>query len=220
MLTSRMINYAGQVFGTVTVVSWVKGQRWNCVCSCGVRFERSVQSLKMSKNPKCPECERVAKGLSREVADTHRKNTVIGKTFMFLKAIESLDDKGRSYRCVCTVCGADDIKRTANSLKTAASRKNDNSCCTFRKSREEGFTVEDIQLRIAMKQPEKKLPPRLDVDRNRERYVRLKVVARGSSKEMQPFPAYTCAECPNAPECEKAFDAANLRGECAKGVAA
>lgn len=220
MLTSRSRDYSGEVFGSVTVVSWVKGQHWSCVCSCGVQFNRSVQSLKMSKHPKCPECERVAKGLSREVADSNRKNTVIGKTFVFLRAIEALDKKGRTYRCVCTVCGNDEVKRTANSLKSAVTRKNDNSCCTHTKRRDEEFTIEDTQIRQAMNQPAKKLPPRLDVERNRERYVRLKVVARGSPIEMQPFPAYTCSECPTAPDCDKAFDAANLRGECAKGDAA
>lgn len=57
--------------------------------------------------------------------------------------------------------------------------------------------------------------PVLDPVRNRERYVRKKLAVREfHNSELAPFPRYTCAECPYAPQCEHAFTSAALDGAC------
>jgi hypothetical protein len=56
--------------------------------------------------------------------------------------------------------------------------------------------------------------PLLDVERNRERYVRIKLERRSVGLEVMPFAELTCAECPAAPRCEHAFKPFNVNGEC------
>lgn len=58
--------------------------------------------------------------------------------------------------------------------------------------------------------------PQLDPERNRERYVREKLSARSLGLELEPFPAYTCRECPHAPDCWLAFTRNATNGECAE----
>lgn len=75
---------------------------------------------------------------------------------------------------------------------------------------EADFTAEDHAIRIALTDPSPKIPPRLDVERNRERYVRLKL----TKPNLALFPRYTCAECPETPTCRKAFLADAIDGAC------
>jgi hypothetical protein len=60
----------------------------------------------------------------------------------------------------------------------------------------------------------REIVPVLDVERNREAYVRRKLAVVWNNGEMELFPKYTCGGCPYAPRCEEAFKPGTLGGEC------
>lgn len=201
----------GQVLGELTVLyrlgSAGGSPIWVCKCTCGEIVERNTASLTQSKHPKCPKCEQKRKA--------NRWPDLTGKTIVSLRAIELIPErKNRTYLCECTACGKH-VERTQKSLARAERLKIDNRCCIPRKSKDAEFTEEDYQLRAALKQQPKPvvIPDRLDVARNRERYVRLKLAKR-NLVDFHNFAVYTCAECPKAPRCGLAFENYNVNGEC------
>lgn len=136
------------------------------------------------------------------------KETILGsratdlrdKVFGTLTAVRIVgtDPRGRAkWKCRC-VCGQF-VTRAANSLKMAS------SCSRSCPGPKAPKQVPDVSVAPT---------PTLDVDRNRERYVRLKVSERAHGNELRPFPDYTCSECPMAPECVQAFATRNVNGEC------
>lgn len=207
-------NLKGQVLGELTVLYRLgatnKSPIWVCKCSCGEFVERNTASLTQSKHPKCPTCEQKRKA--------NRWPDLTGKTLVSLRAIELLPErKRRAYLCECTACGKQ-VERTQESLVRAERLNIDNRCCLPKNSKDSEFTEEDYKIRAALNAPPKpvEIHERLDVARNRERYVRLKLSARavGDMKAFLSFPEYTCAECPKAPKCEFAFDRFNTDGDC------
>lgn len=111
--------------------------------------------------------------------------------------IVGTDSRGRAkWKCRC-VCGQF-VTRASHSLKEASSCSRS---CPGPKALVQLFEVSAAPT------------PKLDLDRNRERYVRLKVAKR-NLVDLHPFTAYTCAECPSAPSCEFAFENYNVNGDC------
>lgn len=142
---------------------------------------------------------------------------ILGKTFGFLRAVEVV--RSDTYRCVCADCGRDDIVRSRATLQAATKRGSDNRCCIRRRlSADERFTDEDLKIRALLSKREEKAPPRLDVERNRERYVRLKLSVWKVGGGLRLFSDYACSRCNLAPECEKAFAKGNTKTKCVKGT--
>ena len=132
-------------------------------------------------------------------------NDLTGQVFTNLTVIERTGTKHRRavWECRC-VCGAH-IEVASRFLTEGITRRCSHSCPGPKKEAASVPTPMSIVTR-----------PSFDVDRNRERYVRLKLAARSVAldESFRPFSEYTCAECPSAPKCEFAFDGYNTDGDC------
>jgi len=129
-----------------------------------------------------------------------------GQTFGVLRVeSEAPSDGATRWNCVCLVCGAKMILRRSD-----LNHKKGKDRCSLKCGQARAALGPVAEFAPA--------PPRLDPDRNRERYVRIKLELRSVGLEPLPFAELTCAECPEAPRCKSAFKAFNVNGECLESM--
>ena len=95
---SRLVNVAGQRFGRLTALDYVRANdgrgRWRCVCDCGAEVLANSDNLKKMKYG-CRPC-------ADRFASEHRTKDALGQTFGKLTAISKAPGKGRWLcRCEC-----------------------------------------------------------------------------------------------------------------------
>ena len=141
-----------------------------------------------------------------------------GQTFGFLTVVREVEPAaGRARGTVQWLCrcpNGTEVVRTGIKLRSSKNNRcSQGQCaCTVamgfpprRALVEEPTPAEPVQLQVVRT---------LDPERNRERYVRLKLHLRSVGLEPKPFAELTCSECPEAPACASAFDDFNIDGEC------
>lgn len=121
----------GKKFGRLTVLEYVKGGKWECLCECGKICKVRTEALINERQISCG-CYRIEK--NKEVGRTRKYD--VGDKFGSLEVLEYLgsDEKGTKYKCICHACG----KITVKSGKWLKKYK---SCgCLREKRRKEGMT--------------------------------------------------------------------------------
>jgi hypothetical protein len=141
-----------------------------------------------------------------------------GQTFGFLtvvREVEPATGKARgTVQWLCRCPNGTEVVRTGIKLRSSKnSRCSQGQCaCTGALA----FPARRAPIETPAPPEPVSLPaPRtLDPERNRERYVRLKLHLRSVGLEPKPFAELTCSKCPEAPACPHAFDSYNTDGDC------
>lgn len=144
---------------------------------------------------------------------------ISGQSFGHLTVIQEATKPGGSVMWLCRCPNGREVRRAASDLRKAPNARCSRGRCPCSRADETTFLGANKRppaTNAPLPTPASAvLEPRpLDPERNRERYVRLKLHLRTFGLEPKPFAELTCSECPEAPTCPRAFDDFNTDGEC------
>lgn len=119
----RKENLTDQTFSYLTVISYIKGFGYECLCYCGKTTIASTQSLKNGHKKSCGECDCKEEDFEKSmIGQTFKELTIISKS----EQKETCKSKQRFWNCKCS-CGKELVVSTSK-LKTQLScgHKSDN----------------------------------------------------------------------------------------------
>lgn len=92
----------GKKFGKLTVIKYIKGGKWKCLCECGKTCEVKTEALTNGRQKSCG-CH---KAESNKIKGKNLKRKV-GQRFGELEVLEYVGSRseGAIYKCKCHSCG-------------------------------------------------------------------------------------------------------------------
>jgi len=139
-----------------------------------------------------------------------------GQTFGFLTVVREMPSTNGNTRWLCTCPRGAEVVRAGITLRNAQNARCQKAPCPCSGAAKATPAKVTKDEPASVQAPAPALRSVLDVERNRERYVRHRLHLRslGLEDELPAFAELTCAECPEAPRCRSAFRPFNVDGEC------
>lgn len=137
------------------------------------------------------------------------KHDLTGQTFGHLTVVREVEADHGPTRWLCRCPNGKEVVRLSNGLLSSKNARCGRARCAC-----SGATSAPSAAPVVVAPAPRAELSTLDPERNRERYVRVKLQLRSFGLEPKPFAELTCSECPEAPACPHAFDSYNTDGDC------